>query len=63
MQLLADVPRGQANWDRDNPAAAAAAFLAERPEFVLARPDWLFNESTLSEPITYHPGGFLRRLR
>jgi len=63
MQWLADVPRGEAGWDTDNPTEAARDFLAEHPEFVLEDPPpFVFNESELTERITHWPGSYLRRL-
>ena len=62
MQDLTDVPRGESDWRRDNPAAAAAEFAAQHPEFVLEQPPWPFNESDLRENVTHWPGAWLRRL-
>ena len=63
MKDLHDVPGGQGNWDRDNPAAAADDFLKTHDQFVLepAAPR-AFNESTLTGDITHYPGGWLRRI-
>lgn len=61
MRDLADVPRGQPNWDKDNPAAAARDFAAGNPDFVIETPAWPFNESTLSRNITHWPDAWLRR--
>jgi cephalosporin hydroxylase len=62
MELLHDVPRGQAGWITDNPSAAARDFAARHPEFVLEQPAWPFNESQLRENITHWPDAWLRRL-
>jgi cephalosporin hydroxylase len=61
MKDLYDVPRGAAEWVWDNPTAAAAEFAGKHPEFVLEQPPWLFNESELTDNITYWPGAWLRR--
>ena len=58
---LNDVPRGKPEWAWDNPAAAAAEFAQKHSEFVLEAPAWPFNESELTENVTYWPGGWLRR--
>jgi cephalosporin hydroxylase len=63
MRNLNDVPRGNREWVWDNPAAAAAEFAAEHPEFVLEQPAWPFNESELTENLTHWPGAWLRRVR
>jgi cephalosporin hydroxylase len=61
MQDLYDVPAGSPAWREDNPAAAAAEFARNHPEFVLEQPAWGFNESTLRNNITHWPNAFLRR--
>ena len=61
MKDLADVPRGQAEWGLDNPAAAAQEFAQRHPEFVLEQPAWPYNESGLSRNITHWPSAWLRR--
>lgn len=62
MQDLHDVPRGQPDWEWDNPAQAARDFARRHPEFVLERPEWPFNESTLEEDVTHWPGAWLRKV-
>jgi cephalosporin hydroxylase len=61
MKELSDVPRGQPDWVWNNPTAAAAEFAEKHSEFILEQPAWPFNESILSENITYCPGAWLRR--
>ena len=63
MGQLHDVPRGQQEWARDNPAAAVQAFTAAHSEFVVEQPSWPFNESRLSQNVTHWPQAYLRRLR
>lgn len=62
MRDLHDVPTGVPGWSDDNPAAAAAEFASDHPEFVLAQPSWPFNESTLQHNITHWPDAYLRRV-
>ncbi|RDI48155.1 cephalosporin hydroxylase family protein [Aquicella lusitana] len=62
MEFLNDVPRGAANWDSDNPAAAAREFAAKHPEFILEQPSWPFNESALNKNITHWPSAWLKRV-
>jgi len=62
MEMLVEVPRGQAGWDKDNPAEAARDFARNHPEFVLEQPSWPFNESTLQKNVTHWPAAWLRRL-
>jgi cephalosporin hydroxylase len=63
MRDLHDVPTGTPAWTEDNPAAAAAEFARDHPEFVLEQPPWPFNESTLQRNITHWPDAYLRRVR
>jgi len=62
MMDLFDVPRGRPEWIVDNPAAAAAEASKKHPEFLMEQPTWPFNESKLSENITYWPGAWLKRV-
>ena len=61
MKDLYDSPKGSAKWEWDHPAAAAAEFVANHPDFILEQPAWPFNESELTENITHWPGAWLRR--
>lgn len=61
MKDLYDVPSGKPEWAWDNPAAAAAEFVAKHPEFEFEQPAWPFNESELSVNVTHWPGAWLRR--
>jgi cephalosporin hydroxylase len=63
MRLVADTPRGNPDWQGDNPIAAVDDFAADNPEFVIEQPPWPFNESELRANVTYSPRGFLRRVR
>ena len=61
MKEVHDVPRAKPEWSWDNPAAAAIEFVQKHPQFVLEQPAREFNESELSENITYWPGAWLKR--
>lgn len=58
---LVGAPRSEADWNWNNPRAAAEDFLAAHPEFELAPPVFPFNEGTLAHRVTYWPGAWLRR--
>ena len=59
---LSDVPGGRPEWSWDHATAAAAEFSKSRSDFVLEMPQSSFNESAITEPVTYWPGGWLRRV-
>jgi cephalosporin hydroxylase len=63
MHDLSDVPGGSPEWASDNPVSAVADFLVRHPEFAGEAPVAEFNESSVQNPITYWPNGWLRRLR
>lgn len=62
MKDVHDVPRGNPDWNWDNPVTAAAEFVREHPEFVIEQPPWPFNESELNQNVTHWPGAWLKRL-
>lgn len=59
---LWDVPRASPEWKMDNPYEASLEFAASHPEFLNAPPPWAHPEGTLTENITFFPGGWFRRL-
>lgn len=63
MRDLAQAPRGGANWDRDNPARAAADFVATNSDFVIEEPVWPFNESNITGNVTHWPDAWIKRIR
>ncbi|HEY5048802.1 MAG TPA: CmcI family methyltransferase [Rhizomicrobium sp.] len=63
MKDLTDVPRGQKEWNTDNPENAAADFARNNPDFILEEPPWPFNESELEVRVTHWPGAYLKRIR
>lgn len=58
---LEEVPGGQPGWATDNPKRAAEVFLRDHPEFELQSPPRLFQETKITEDLTYWPGAWLRR--
>lgn len=62
--IMADVagrPGAHPEWVWDNPQDAARAFAERNAAFTLENPPHLFNEGTISDPVTYWPGAYLRR--
>jgi cephalosporin hydroxylase len=58
---LWDVPGGDPAWACDNPTRAVADFVAERPDYMIESPPWVFNESLVQEGLTHWPSGWLKR--
>lgn len=63
MQHVVGAPRSQADWGTNNPQQAARHFVAEDDRFVIEEPAWLFNESPVTERVTYWPSCFVKRVR
>jgi cephalosporin hydroxylase len=63
MEAAARAPRAGADWATNNPNAAVREFAALHPEFVHEEPEFLFNESTLTEAMSGFHGGVLKRIR
>jgi cephalosporin hydroxylase len=59
---VAGAPRTSLEWATDNPTEAAREFCVARPAFVVEQPQFAFNESLVTEPVTYWPGGYIRRV-
>ena len=62
MRSLASTPAGCPAWVEDNPAAAAQAFAAAHPDFVIDRPRARFRDECWVEELTYWPDAWLIRL-
>ncbi|MET0313477.1 MAG: CmcI family methyltransferase [Hansschlegelia sp.] len=63
MEQVTGAPRSTPDWTWNNPKKAAHDFVAENPDFVIEEPEWLFNESVLTNRITYWPDAFVKRIR
>jgi cephalosporin hydroxylase len=62
-ELVAGGPRTEPDWSWNHPKAAAEAFVAANPAFIIEEPRLLFNEGSVSGWISHWPGGFVKRLR
>jgi cephalosporin hydroxylase len=63
MGVVAGAPRTREDWTWNHPTAAADAYLEETSEFERQEVPLLFNESTLkTDPVTYWPGAWLKRV-
>jgi len=63
MQNLNGAPRTQDDWSWNNPQEAVRVFLKENENFELVEPEFPFNESLITDRVTYWPNAFLRRTK
>jgi cephalosporin hydroxylase len=61
MHWLGNAPRTNPDWTWNNPRDAALEFLDAHPEFELSPPVALFNEGSVTAPVTYWPSAWLRK--
>lgn len=62
MGNLVGAPRSEGDWGWNNPKEAAIAFVEENANFVIEEPEFLFNEGSITERVTYWPNAYLRRV-
>lgn len=62
MEQVTGAPRTQSDWSWNNPRRAALEFVETNPDFVIEEPRFVFNESEITESVTYWPNGFIRRI-
>lgn len=62
-KLGQNAPRTAPDWSWNNPTEAAKAFVQAHPDYVIEQPAFLFNEGIVSDPVTYWPGAYIRRIR
>ncbi len=63
MEEVVGAPRTQPDWGWNNPRRAALEFVRAHPEFGIEEPGFRFNESNISQRVTYWPSAFIKRLR
>jgi cephalosporin hydroxylase len=62
MELVAGMPRTDADWGWNNPRTAVTEFLATHPEFIRAKAARPFDESQEVPDCSHHPDGWLLRV-
>lgn len=62
MEQVVGAPRTQPDWVWNNPRRAALEFVEQHTDFVIEEPGFVFNESALTERVTYWPNAFIRRI-
>lgn len=63
MGHIPGAPRTSEDWEWNNPEAAAKEFQVKHPNFVLDYPAFKFNEGQITQPVTYWPNGFLKKVK
>jgi len=63
MGRLSGAPRSNLDWTWNNPESAAREFAQQSDAFVHSTPPFHFNESNISEAVTYWPGAWLKRIK
>ncbi|MBI2812018.1 MAG: class I SAM-dependent methyltransferase [Candidatus Melainabacteria bacterium] len=63
MKDFAGAPRSEPDWTWNNPQSAIFEFLESNSNFILEAPSFQFNEGHVSEPITYWPNAYLKRIK
>ena len=63
MEELTGAPRSSPDWSWNNPRQAALEFVAENPGFAIEEPQFVFNEGSVTERVTYWPSAFIKRLK
>jgi cephalosporin hydroxylase len=63
MEFVVGAPRTNPDWDTNNPKKAAEQFVKENPAFKIEEPVFPFNESVITERITYWPSAFIKRIK
>ena len=62
MRYLPGAPRSKPDWKENNPAAAAAVFVRDNPDFALVEPAFPFNEGSVTKRVSYSPDAILQRI-
>lgn len=62
MEQVVGAPRTEPDWSWNNPRRAALEFVEQNPDFVIEEPGFVFNESQLTERVTYWPNAFIKRI-
>jgi len=63
MAFLKGAPRSSDDWDTNNPKNAAEDFVKNNPGFIIEEPAFPFNESVITERITYWPSAYIKRIK
>ena len=62
MELVCGLDRTSPDWKTNNPKAAAVEFVKNNKDFIIDAPVFPFNEGLISEPVTYWPSSYIKRI-
>lgn len=62
MEEIVGAPRTQVDWSWNNPKRAAMEFVEKNKNFVIVEPEFVFNEGSVKERVTYYPSGIIMRI-
>lgn len=63
MEQVEGAPRTSPDWVWNNPKQAAIEFAGKHKDFVIEEPEFMFNEGTITNRVTYWPNSFIKRIR
>jgi cephalosporin hydroxylase len=63
MENLVGAPRSSPDWATNNPKKAAEEFVKNNNRFVFEEPKFPFNESNITERVTYWPSAYIKRIK
>jgi len=63
MEEVVGASRTQPDWAWNNPRQAALEFVRQNRDFRIEEPDFVFNEGTITQRVTYWPSAFIKCLR
>lgn len=63
MEYLVGAPRSAEDWATNNPKKAAEQFVKSNEHFVIEEPLFPFNESNITQRITYWPSAYIKRVK
>ena len=63
MEEVVGASRTQPDWAWNNPRQAALEFVRQNRDFCIEEPDFVFNEGTITQRVTYWPCAFIKCLR
>ena len=63
MAQVAGGPRASKDWYEDNPQTAAKKFVAQRDDFIIEEPEFIFNEGMVTKQVTHWPDAYIKRIK